>query len=114
MLLGSGKIDQQSAQAAAWHLTDGLSWNALARKIKVKHLSGHVEMFFSPQHVRRAMQIVSVSKKRVAAKQAATQDSPGVRPPSVCKISVVEDSFAPACVVAHIRSSRGARSVPRG
>ena len=32
-----GEIDQVSAQAATWHLTDGLTWDRLAQKIKKKH-----------------------------------------------------------------------------
>ena len=31
-LLGNGKIDQRGAQAAAWHLANGMSWERLAQK----------------------------------------------------------------------------------
>ena len=74
-MLGRGEIDQVSAQAAAWHLTDKLNWHQLARKIKVKHLNGTVEMYFSPLNMRRAMKIVQVAKQRAAKR--AKQKSPG-------------------------------------
>ena len=46
-MLGRGEIDQVSAQAAAWHLANGLSWLELANKVKVRHLNGASELFFS-------------------------------------------------------------------
>lgn len=75
MMLARREIDQVSAQAAAWHLTDKLSWNELARKVKVKHLNGSVEMYFTPNKVRRAMKIVQAAKQR--ASKRAKQKSPG-------------------------------------
>ena len=73
-MLGRGEIDQVSAQAAAWHLTDNLSWNQLVRKVKIRHLDGRVEMFFSPRHIQRALKIVSVAKRRTDSHE---QKSPG-------------------------------------
>ena len=74
-MLGRGEIDQVSAQAAAWHLTDDLSWRKLARKIKIKHLNGHVEMFFSPRNLQRALKIVNVAHYRTKSKTEG--QSPG-------------------------------------
>ena len=62
-MLGRGEVDQVSAQAATWHLTDGLSAKELAQKVKVKHLNGSVEMYFSPVHMQRANKIVEVAKR---------------------------------------------------
>ena len=59
-MLGRRKIDQQSAQAAVWHLTDGLTWQELAQKVKIKHLNGTREMFFSGRDLLRAQRIVAV------------------------------------------------------
>jgi hypothetical protein len=78
-MLGRGEIDQVSAQAAVWHLTDKLSIQDLARKVKVKHLNGSVEMYFSPQQLQRASKIVQVAKKR-AAKRSEGHKSPGESP----------------------------------
>ena len=54
-LMVRGKLDQPSAQAACWHLQNGLSWKELAAKIGVKHLNGRVEAFFSPSQLDRAL-----------------------------------------------------------
>ena len=60
-MLGRGEIDQPSAQAAAWHLTDKLSWQELVQKVRVKHFDGRVEMYFNQQQLSRAAQIVAVA-----------------------------------------------------
>ena len=75
-MLGRGEVDQVSAQAAAWHLRDKMTLQQLARKIKVKHLNGTVEMYFSPRNLHLATRIVHVAKAR-AAKLAQREASPG-------------------------------------
>jgi len=59
-LLGDGKLDQQIAQAAAWHLTDGLTWEQLVQKVKIRHLNGSTETYFSPYQVTTAARVVSM------------------------------------------------------
>lgn len=78
-MLGRGEIDQVAAQAAAWHLTDDLSYQDLARKIKVKHLNGSVEMYFNPKQLQIASRIVQAVKVRVE-KSASQEKSPGEVP----------------------------------
>ncbi|MEX2027790.1 MAG: hypothetical protein WEH44_10815, partial [Pirellulaceae bacterium] len=73
-MLSRGEVDQHSAQAAAWHLGSGLSFEALAAKIGKKHLDGKVEPFFSPLHVRRAAMITRVAEERAEKVKSA---SPG-------------------------------------
>ena len=63
-MLGNGEVDQVSAQAAAWHLTDGLTAQQLASKVKTKHLNGSVEMYFSQSQMQRASKIIAVAKQR--------------------------------------------------
>ncbi len=46
-MLAKGQIDQHSAQAAAWHLNNDMSWNELAHKIGKKHLDGSTEPYFT-------------------------------------------------------------------
>lgn len=65
-MLANGKLDQSTAQAAAWHLTDGLSWQQLAQKIKVKHLNGSVEMYFNGHQLRTAAQAVAIARHLAA------------------------------------------------
>jgi hypothetical protein len=63
-MLGTGELSQQTAQAAAWHYTDDMSFEELARKIGVKHLNGSVEPFFHPSQVAGAMRLSSILNDR--------------------------------------------------
>jgi hypothetical protein len=54
-LLVRGKLDQPAAQAACWHLQNGLSWKELAAKIGAKHLNGRTEAYFKPSQLDRAL-----------------------------------------------------------
>ena len=74
-MLVRGEIDQASAQAAAWHLQDGLSWQQLAAKEKVRLSNGYVEMYFNRNHIALAMKAKTVAGER--AKAATTSASPG-------------------------------------
>ena len=76
-MLGRGEIDQVSAQAAAWHLSDGLTWQELAEKVKVRHLNGSVELYFSPAHIQQAVKIVQVAVQRTETAPETTVASPG-------------------------------------
>ena len=76
-MLGRQEVDQVSAQAAAWHLTDGLSWDQLARKVRVKHRDGRVEMYFYPVHMQRALKAVAIATGRAADRPSETPVSPG-------------------------------------
>jgi hypothetical protein len=60
-MLGRGQIDQRSAQAAAWHLQDEMSWQELASK-QIKHVNGRRELYFAPIEISRAMQIARVAR----------------------------------------------------
>ena len=73
-MLGRGEIDQVSAQAAAWHLSDGLTWDQLAQKVKIRHLNGQTEMYFSPSQLQQAMQAVC------AATERTREETPGAVP----------------------------------
>ncbi len=63
-MLGSGKLDQMSAQAAAWHLTDNLSWQELVQKIGATHLNGTSERYFHPNQVAMGMRYVQIAQQR--------------------------------------------------
>ena len=54
-MLARGEIDQASAQAAAWHMEDGLTWEQLLAKEKVHLSNGHVEMYFNRGNIAVAM-----------------------------------------------------------
>jgi hypothetical protein len=75
-MMADGELDQVTAQAAAWHLTDELSWQQLAQKIRVKHLSGQVEMYFSPQQLQAAARAVGIAVNRTQT-ETSEVTSPG-------------------------------------
>ena len=58
-LLGEGKLGQNTAQAATWHLTNGLSWEQLAAKNRSESkYTGNVP-WFHPAELNAAMRLVS-------------------------------------------------------
>ena len=57
---GKRGMNQRVAQAAAWHLANGLSWEDLANK-QIEHLVGGNEAWFSPDEIRSAMQIAQTA-----------------------------------------------------
>lgn len=78
-MLGRGELDQASAQAAAWHLSDNLSWKELTNKVKIKRRNGSVEMFFTAKDVRTAMQAVqaAIAQADKDSDTKPTEVSPG-------------------------------------
>lgn len=79
-MLGYGEIPQNAAQAAAWNLANGMSWQELAVKNRVElRTVGYAERFFSLQELALANRIASEATQRAKeAKPAAT--SPGEQP----------------------------------
>lgn len=56
--LGNGAIDPQAAQAAAWHLSSGLSWERLAAE-RIDHVVDEDEPFFTAADLLQARQAVA-------------------------------------------------------
>lgn len=71
-MLGRGEVDQTSAQVAAWHLANDMTFEQLATKV-IKHLNGTVELYFHPAHVQQGMKIVQVAKQRVEEAQKSQE-----------------------------------------
>jgi len=65
------EVDQHSAQAAAWHVQNGLSWEELARKIGKKHIGGSTEPYFTAVQLQRALAASKLAEQR--AEQRAEQ-----------------------------------------
>lgn len=57
-MLGNGNLDQRAAQAAAWHFSNGMSWEELAGK-KIHHLQGADEPYFSRAELRLALRVAN-------------------------------------------------------
>ena len=58
-VLATGRVSQNIAQAAAWHVANGLTWEALIRKPRVVSEYTGVELFFSSFEVQAAMRLTS-------------------------------------------------------
>ncbi|MEQ1830819.1 MAG: hypothetical protein ABL921_33015, partial [Pirellula sp.] len=59
--LGTGKVNQHTAQAAAWHVANGLTWSELLRKPKVISQYTGVELYFSQYEVQAAMRLTALA-----------------------------------------------------
>ena len=70
--LGRGEISQKVAQAATWHVANGLSWEELAAK-KIDRLGRPDDAWFSPAELMMAHRSVAVAVERAAA--TATVDA---------------------------------------
>lgn len=66
-LMVAGKLDQHSAQAAAWHLQNGLTWPELATKVGAKHLNGSIEPYFTAAHLKRALAATKLAQQKAEA-----------------------------------------------
>jgi hypothetical protein len=78
-MLGSGRINQRAAQAAAWHLNNGMSWQELAAK-RLRFANGTSQPYFSPQEIQSGMSIAAVATRLAAERQqqkAGTEGSIG-------------------------------------
>lgn len=72
--LGRGELSQRVAQAASWHLSDGMSWEQLAAK-KIDRLGRPDEPYFSEAELLMAHRAVAIVTER-AAKSAAEPQQP--------------------------------------
>ncbi len=63
-MLGTNRLEQSAAQAAAWHFSDNLSWEELANKVGVTHIHGPSEPFFNADQLRIGLQIASEAVRR--------------------------------------------------
>ena len=80
-MVGSGRIDQRAAQAAAWHLQDGMSWQELAAK-RVRFAHGTTRPYFAPHELQAGVQIATAAVKMADERQQTApslSDSTGAR-----------------------------------
>ncbi len=75
-MLAEDEVTQNVAQAAAWNVTDDLSWQELAVKNRVESkMGGRTERYFNHNELLMAQQAVAVSIERVNEKAAQSKDS---------------------------------------
>ena len=75
-MVGRGEVPQNVGQAAAWHLANGMSWQELAAKDRVRSRLGTLK-YFSPQELDLALQVAGVAAERGKEAPPADLDSPG-------------------------------------
>lgn len=81
-MVGSGRVNQHSAQAAIWTRTDNMSWQELASKSVRGILS--VEYYFNGQNIIEGQQLMAAAEGRVRQraesgekKQETSESTPG-------------------------------------
>ena len=73
--LGNKLVTQNTAQAAAWHLMDKMTWEELAQKNRVESkYTGNVR-WFNPFELRTAATVVSETKRIAEKRNAETQSA---------------------------------------
>jgi hypothetical protein len=75
--LANGKVEQPTAQAAAWHLANGLSWEALQKlKQHESPLTGNIPRF-TPRQLKTATELVRYCRGQAQASNIATTNAAG-------------------------------------
>ena len=78
-MLGTGQLNQRAAQAATWHLNNGMSWEQLAAK-QYHYADSRTSPYFSAAEIQAGMQIAAAAARTVQEhhQQPATETtSPG-------------------------------------
>jgi len=71
--LGRGELSQKVAQAAAWHIANGLTWEKLAAE-KIDHAGGTPdEPYFSRAELVAAYRVVAVATEQAQRRQLSGQ-----------------------------------------
>jgi hypothetical protein len=68
-LLGDAKVDQRTAQIAAWHLANHMSWDDLADLKVFPHFPQYTRLVFSADEIHEAMGIVDQAIKLADARK---------------------------------------------
>jgi hypothetical protein len=71
--LANGKVSQNIAQAAAWHVANGLTWQELVQKPRVISQYTGVELYFSRYEVENAIRLVSLANQEAEKNQSYRQ-----------------------------------------
>lgn len=79
-MLANDEISQPVAQAAAWNVANGLSWEQLLYKNRIERMDGSFERFFHPMQLRYAQQVTIAADQRAklradAEKKAKKKES---------------------------------------
>lgn len=74
--LAGGQVSQKAAQAAAWHIANGLSWERLAAEM-IDHAGGDPdEPFFAARDLAAGRALVAEAERLAAKKPAPSLTTP--------------------------------------
>ncbi len=71
-LLSSGQISQRAAQAAAWNLSNNMSWEELAAK-RLRFANGTSQPYFSQEEIQTGMKLAFTAVRLSAERQKKTE-----------------------------------------
>ena len=74
-LIGTNRINQQVAQAAAWHMSSNMGWQELASKIG-RRLGGNPQPYFTRAQLMNAQKLVVLSVGRSKEKEEPPAKQP--------------------------------------
>lgn len=77
-VVASGTVNSSVAQAAAWHIGSGMSWDDLARKT-FDQAGAADTPYFSREHLMAAVQLVAASRTLAAERSSARPESSASR-----------------------------------
>lgn len=73
-MLANDEITQPVAQAAAWNVANGLSWEYLLHKNRIERMDGSFERFFHPMQLRYAQQVTVAADQRAKLRAEAMKN----------------------------------------
>jgi hypothetical protein len=73
--VSAGQVSQNIAQAAAWHVANGMSWDELAAKPRMISEYTGIEYYFSQSEIQNALRLTALA--RIAAENDSATQSPG-------------------------------------
>jgi hypothetical protein len=79
-MLARGEIDQHVAQATAWHLANGLTWDQMLVLNRVELSNGYFERYFHPNHLLAAQRVSVEATERAKAAETNSAEPEIVSP----------------------------------
>ncbi|MCA9102178.1 MAG: hypothetical protein KDA63_13535, partial [Planctomycetales bacterium] len=98
-MFAAGQVPKRVAQAAAWHLENGMSWEELAAK-EIEHANGTHEPYFYPRELQLAVAAAQAAvvrgeaadaaaeREAIAERESTEQQSPGERAAREAEVSL--------------------------
>lgn len=83
-MVATGRVNKEAAQAAAWHLSSGMSWQQLADK-KFNHVNAPDSPYFNPASLFAAQAMVQEAQRR-AEEAEQKQADPGLQLPPKSRV----------------------------